>query len=169
MEIKKISLFSPESLKSFIDTRVLSDEEKTAILAGGVDGYCYFYCLEYLTQLYNCSDMSVASYVQAYASTYNESLLVGGGISDMSRIQDFTFSYFNTSTVDMSNMSSFLTGGNTILAGFSTGPDSDHAVIITGYNSETGKYKYKDPTTGDEQEKSASEFRFGLGITGCAN
>jgi hypothetical protein len=171
-KVRKISLFE---LVDIIGSRVLSEKEKMSIVAGaGVDGYCYFYCMEYLTSYYGCSDMNHGSYILAYMSAYNLSFsdvldMQVTGISDMTTIQDFTFSYFSTATVSMGNMSAFLNqnSGNTIMAFFSTGQNSDHAVVITGYNAKTGKYKYKDPTTGKEKELSGTSFWGGLGITGC--
>jgi hypothetical protein len=172
---KKISLFDLENL-SLIGNRILSEKEKASIIAGeGIDGYCYFYCMEYLTSYYGCSEMNHGSYILAYASAYNLSMgdvnnMQVTGISNITTIQEFTFNYFSTATVSMGNMSAFLnqSSGNTIMAFFSTGKNSDHAVVITGYNAQTGKYKYKDPTTGKEKELSGTAFWGGLGIAGCS-
>jgi hypothetical protein len=169
-KVCKISLFE---LVDIMGDRVLSEQEKMAIVAGGVDGYCYFYCMEYLTSYYGCSDMDINSYMASYASEYGFSDLQNGGISDMSRIASFTLSYFSISAgINMGNMSAFLNlnASNTIMAFFSTGSEKDpqdHAVVITGYNTATGKYKYKDPTTGKEGELEGSKFRAGMGIEGC--
>jgi hypothetical protein len=179
MKVKKISLFSPESVKCFIDMKILSDEEKAAIVAGGTDGFCYFYCMEYLTSMYGCSEMNSDDYLSAFISTYGPASVFsmsGGniifGVSNMSYMTEFALSYFNMSAVNMSNMSAFFYSGesNAIMAFYSTGTaenPQDHAVIIIGYNATTGKYKYKDPTTNNVGEKSASEFRMGMGFTGC--
>jgi hypothetical protein len=169
-KVRKVSLFE---LVDIIGDRVLSEKEKMSIIAGGIDGYCYFYCMEYLTSYYGCSDMDINSYMASYASEYGFSDLLNGGISDMSRIASFTLSYFSISAgIDMSNMSAFLnlSASNTIMAFFSTGSKEnpqDHAVVIMGYNAATGKYKYKDPTTGEEKELEGNKFRAGMGIEGC--
>jgi hypothetical protein len=40
MKVKKISLFSSESVKCFTDMKILSDEKKAAIIADtGTDGF----------------------------------------------------------------------------------------------------------------------------------
>lgn len=160
--LKKVSLFTPEGLG---DMKVLSEEQMRAIIGGYVDGYCYFYCLDYLNQTYTNSDMDVNGYMASYASVYGFGDLVAGGISDLSRIRDFTGSNFDTATVDIKNMSSFLDGSTTILAGIVVG-DNDHAVVIKGYNSSTGEYTYYDPAKGKESSLPANKFTFALGVTG---
>jgi hypothetical protein len=176
---KKISLIDHENLGR-IGNRILSEKEKASIIAGaGTEGFCYFYCLQYLTSMYECSEMNSNDYISAFVSTYGPTSvysMVNGnpvfGVSSLSNMTEFALSYFNMGAVNMSNMSAFLTSGgsNAIMAFYSSGTSEnpqDHAVVITGYNAVTGKYIYTDPTTGTTGEKSASEFRAGMGFTGC--
>ncbi|MDD4697876.1 MAG: hypothetical protein PHR52_10120 [Fermentimonas sp.] len=160
--LKKVSLFSPEGLGN---KNVLTEEEMRAIIGGYVDGYCYFYCMEFLSGRYESGATDINGFMASYASTYGFSDLINGGISDMSRIQNFTGSNFGTSTVNISNMNAFLNGSTCILAGIKVN-GNDHAVVITRYDSTSNKYYYYDPALSQETWKYASDFTFALGIIG---
>jgi len=140
--LKKVSLFSPEGLGN---KNVLTEEEMRAIIGGYVDGYCYFYCMEFLSGRYESGATDINGF--------------------MSRIQNFTGSNFGTSTVNISNMNAFLNGSTCILAGIKVN-GNDHAVVITRYDSTSNKYYYYDPALSQETWKYASDFTFALGIIG---
>jgi hypothetical protein len=144
--LKKISLFTSDSFAQLMELKVLSEEEQRTIIGGGgtIDGFCYFYCMSYLTSSFNCSSMDTGSYVAAYALQYNDSSVFAfKGVSGES-MTAFTSSYFNTESLSAS-----------------------HAVVIIAYDALQGEYVYIDPSDGKARTKSASEFQSFLGITGC--
>ena len=147
----------------------LTDEQRAILASDYVEGFCYFYCLEYLNnQVYGVSDMSMGSYVMSYWRDYDE--LPIDGVSNMAHMQEFTGKNFDTATVDINNMSEFLVLSNRILAGIKIsdgqGGVSDHAVVIVGYDSAKNEYRYYDPAYGQEFTKPAKDFTFALGVTG---
>jgi hypothetical protein len=146
------------------ELQVLNERENELITGGiGIEGMCYFNCLEYASSVLNCG-YNINYYLNAYAQQYGWGEVLNGVTTEHAE------AFFN------SMFSSVSIGAGTVNIGFfdvgaSNGntegsSQNGHAVILTGVN-ESGDWTYYDPTTGQYGAMSSSSFIGHLGASGC--
>lgn len=176
MKVNKLTL---DALRS---KKCLSKQQMSAFVGGydyTSDSFCLFNCMEYIgKELYGYEDRNCDYYSNAYVNG-NGSYPGSGKFGDYfgpdfydadgninGNIASCINSCFDTSA------SGFVTGdaaadlfknsSNTGVMGiFKIASDTAHAVILTGYDSETGTYSYYDPSKssqGSNQTFSADDL-----------
>lgn len=162
-KIKRLSLsgLEKESIK-------LSVQEQMSIYAGsGIDGLCYFEGLEILSKFVGCN-YSESYYINSYAAThggYSSIMTASGQLLgvDATNANSYLTTQFSASAASLNNYQALLTSGNEILTTMNISAGVAHAIVITGYDSATGKYIYSD-ANGTGQEISASQLNSALSM-----
>ncbi|GAB3432292.1 hypothetical protein [Niabella aquatica] len=146
---KSLKRLKFESLQDEFD--ILSEEDSANVFAGsGIDGLCYFEALNIISRYYISGGISVSAFMNTYGSTYGYSSFIGAsGISGVSGFSDpynFTQGIFNMSFISVQDMCSatHASGNSPILALQDMGSGVMHAIVITGWDSNIGKYTYED-------------------------
>lgn len=167
-KIKKLSLsgLAQESV-------VMSVQEQMNIYAGsGIDGFCYFEGLEILSNIFGCN-YSDSYYINSYASSH-------GGYSsiidfstgellgvDPSSANEYLHTQFEASSVGLSGYSAALASGNKILTSLNVGNGVVHAIVITGYDPNTGNYTYSDANGGGQTSANQLNFSMSMSVSNC--
>lgn len=124
------------------------------------NGFCFFNCLEYLSELYGCGN-NEGYYLLEYIKRYGADEAIRGVNPD--HATEFLTAMFNTPT----NNSDF-TDTTTYMGVFNSGPNAGHAVILTDYDPNTDTYYYYDPTNpSNPGSATGSNFLGYWGINGC--
>ncbi|MGO1671159.1 MAG: hypothetical protein ACTHYC_10050 [Sphingobacterium sp.] len=175
--MKKLKRISLEILEE--DLGRLTNFEKEKLFGGtggtgGIDGYCYFYTLEYLGEQYGgyagptnghpSTDLN--TYMDVFASQYDyspgymASMSVEGGVSHNEYVE-FTTLMFNSQYMHSEGqMQSNLMNGVEVAGNIMTGENVAHSVVFKSYDSETNTYQYVDPMNESAGLQSASMDSF---------
>jgi hypothetical protein len=166
--MKKLNKLSFEQLSEEI--AVISPNILDSILGGtGIDGYCLFYALAYLSN----GTHDVNYYLNQYGHTYGYCSLLpnaSGYIQGISATNATTFvgSNFTSTSISSSGIATAPGSGGRVLTDMKIMNGTSHAIIITGIAStgygtttECASYNYLDPQNGtsgtiDENQINAS-------------
>ncbi|MDR0602737.1 MAG: hypothetical protein LBG80_00360 [Bacteroidales bacterium] len=140
---------------------------QVTIQGNGPNGFCFFNCLDYLSNQYGCN-YSTNYYLNSFYETYNSWGINGVNISDFI---SFASLKFNASAPINDSQIAQSMGTGSMLAAITIG-GSGHAVILTSYHNLTNyyhlnMYSYYDPTTGNYGIVSSSDVVIALPIYGC--
>jgi hypothetical protein len=134
----------------------------------GVDGFCFFNCLEYLGDHYNCENDT--SYATQYGQTYGFSGVLTGEL-DPNHMTEFVNSTFDTSTDITGNIDTqyigFYKTGEKIGETGNVEEVNLHAVILTEYDEDSDTYSYYDPTEDATGSFGGSDFAGYYAVNGC--
>jgi hypothetical protein len=146
------------------ELQVLQEREKKMVLGGiAINGYCYFYCLEYLSNTYNCGN-NISYYTNGYGNTYGFSGVVNGPTE--SGFLAYTNNEFSaTQRLSESTMRSFISNSAYSVMAVIDQDGIGHAIILKSYSS--GQYTYYDPTTDGSGVVPSTKVLFGIGVNGC--
>src|SRR5690606_8655344 len=134
---------------------------------GGIDGYCYFETLEYLTSHFGgTTDINryMALYREEYGYTAGDMLLtVYRGTTQSEYVQFTTYMFNSRYMYTGGQVNQILNAGNPVSAVLDMGNDVGHSVVIQGYNQTTGQYTYIDPGNQSAGQQTASFNDFVVG------
>ncbi|WP_126244187.1 hypothetical protein [Chitinophaga rhizosphaerae] len=129
------------------ELQVISQHDLAFYQGGdGIDGYCLFYAMSYLSNGSHNTDY----YLNSYGQVYGYSGLVPSGNdgyisgADIANVSSFVAGHFTSSSLNPSGgIQAALASGWRVLADMSISSNTTHAIIITGYTS--SGYTYYDP------------------------
>lgn len=192
MKLRKILLKGVNEKKNHLNAEDSLSLQQMRAFVGGYDyttnSSCFFNCMEYIGkevyddkkyQDYNC-DTYGKSYAEGngdYKGTNNpfDYYLGPDMLNDDGTIQqncaDFVDSYFQYAASGFVTGSEatnlFSEGTNQGVIGIFNAGSVAHAVIITGYNSETGEYSYYDPSASNQKENQTFSASALYGAIDC--
>lgn len=183
MKLKKLTLYA-------LDNKTCLTKQQMESFVGGYDynsdSSCLFNCMEYIAkEVYGYENQDCDYFGNAYINGiggYPGSKNLGDYLSGPElydsdgningNIIDFIGSCFGSAASgfsmgdDAANL--FKDGSNTGVMGiFKTGPNTSHAVILTGYDPETETYSYYDPSKKNQGGSQTFNARDLCGAIDC--
>lgn len=177
MKLKKISI------KALSNNELLSNKQMAELIGGydtTSDSSCLFNCMEYIgKEVYKNTSANCDVYGNAYWKGHNDYVgtgdigdylsgpeLYGSDGNINGNVANFIGAFFGSAASGFTTGSGasglFKNGSNDGVMGiFNTGSGVAHAVILTGYDAETGTYSYYDPSKssqGSNQTFAASDL-----------
>jgi len=153
--MKKLKKWDIEAMIK--ELQVLSNAEIELIMGGGLTNYCFFNCLEYISNAQGCGH-DVAYYMFEYAKEYGTAELVN---VTPEHAEAFFKKMFNTEG-GVSQASQIMGVFN-----FNGSGNELHAVMLYDLDPETNEYSYYDPTTGTSGTISGSLMSGWMASNGC--
>lgn len=161
-------------------------------IVGGYDyntnSSCFFNCLEYVGKEFYNSDLTCDNYGNAYAQGHGDYKGTGNhgdylygpkflntdnsiNTETLNNLAGLTTSYFDTAasrfTMGEDVASLFQNGNNDGVIGLINNNGQPHAVIITGYDAQSGKYSYYDPSLSEQKENQTFDSDSLYGAIDC--